>query len=351
MPELYHDLKIGSITLSGNVLFGPMAGVSDLPFRLLCHEMGASLTVSELISAKAIIYHNKGTEELLRVAAKERPTAIQLFGSDAACMSEALSMICDLPFDILDVNMGCPVPKVVKNGAGSALMKKPREIENIVRALNETMKSHPGAKRQKNPQTEPSVQSRNSAPAKRPVTVKMRTGMDAAHINVVECALAAEAGGAAAVCVHARTRDQYYAGEADWTRIHAVKEAVRVPVIGNGDIRCGADAARMMRETGCDGVMIARAARGNPWVFREVISYLKTGETPPPPTAGERLQTVLRHIDLMEAEKGPQRAVLEMRKHVAWYITGLPGAAAMRREVNTVTTTEGLREVCGVFFR
>ena len=332
MNANYHDLKIGSVTLSGNVIFGPMAGVSDLPFRLLCHEMGASLGVSELISAKAIIYHNKGTAELLRVTEQERPTAIQLFGPDADCMSEAFSMIADLPFDILDVNMGCPVPKVVKGGAGSALMTNPREIENIVHALNQTAQ-----------------QIRQTCREPIPVTVKMRTGMDEDHINVVECALAAEAGGAAAVCVHARTRDQYYAGTADWARIEAVKRAVRIPVIGNGDVRCGTDAVRMMQETGCDGVMIARAARGNPWVFKEVISYLKTGESQPAPTHQERLNMILRHIGMMEEEKGAEVAVLEMRKHIAWYTAGLPDSAAIRRRVNTVMSTDELREVCTAY--
>ncbi|MBR0164324.1 MAG: tRNA dihydrouridine synthase DusB [Lachnospiraceae bacterium] len=320
---MLEPLAIGSVTLAHRILFGPMAGISDLPYRLLCHEQGAALTCTELISAKAITYHNKNTHAMLAVHEEEHPVAVQIFGHEEEVMADAVRML-PLSFDILDINMGCPVPKVVSNGEGSALMKDPALIERIVRAC---------------------VQA---SPV--PVTVKMRAGFDPRHVNAKECALAAQAGGAAAVTVHARTRDQMYAGRADWSVIRGVKESVHIPVIGNGDVRDARDARRMREETGCDAVMIARAAQGNPWVFREILHELETGERLPRPDGEEILAMVLRHAGLLAEHKGETIAVREMRKHIAWYTTGLTGAAAMRERVNTLSDMEQLKAACEAFF-
>ncbi|MBR0091507.1 MAG: tRNA dihydrouridine synthase DusB [Lachnospiraceae bacterium] len=319
-------LTIGNFTLEHNILFGPMAGISDLPFRLLCHEAGAALTCTELISAKAITYKNRNTASLLELHPEEHPVAVQLFGHEAEVMAEGVRMLSVCP-DILDLNAGCPVPKVVSNGEGSALMKTPRLIEELVRAMRE-----------------------GAAGPDIPVTVKIRAGFDPQHINAVECALAAEAGGAAAVTVHARTRDQMYAGKADRTVIRAVKEAVRIPVIGNGDVRDAESAKRMMEETGCDGVMIARAAQGNPWIFREVVHELQTGEKLPRPSGAEIHAMILRHADLLVQYKGEYVAVREMRKHIAWYAAGFKGAARLRDRVNCIENMQELREICRSFF-
>ena len=301
-----------------------MAGISDLSFRLLCHEMGAALTCTELISAKAITYKNKNTAAMLRTHPEEHPVAVQLFGHEPEVFAQAVRMTeeAGFHFEILDINAGCPVPKVVSNGDGSVLMKQPRLLEEIVRACA-------GA---------------------HPVTVKIRSGFDPQHINAVECALAAEAGGAAAVTVHARTRDQMYAGRADWSVIRAVKEAVKIPVIGNGDVRNAKDAKRMTEETGCDGIMIARAAQGNPWVFREVLHELRTGEALSRPSAEEVYEMILRHAALLMQDKGEYVAVREMRKHIAWYTAGFKGAARMRDRVNLIEDMDALKSECAAFF-
>ena len=320
-----HPLEIGKVSLAHNILFGPMAGISDLSFRLLCHEMGAACVCTELISAKAVTFKNRNTAAMLETHPAERPVALQLFGHEPEIFTAALRMIeaGGYDFDILDINAGCPVPKVVSNGEGSALMKTPRLIEDIVRACAGT----------------------------HPVTVKLRSGFDPRHINAAECALAAEAGGAAAVTVHARTRDQMYAGKADWSVIRAVKDAVKIPVIGNGDVTDAQSAKRMTEETGCDGIMIARAAQGNPWVFTEVLHELQTGEALPRPSAEEILTMIVRHADLLTQYKGEYVAVREMRKHVAWYTAGFKGAARMRDRVNLIEDMNEMKALCAAFFR
>ena len=316
-------LQIGNVTLENNLVLGPMAGVTDLPFRLLCKEQGAGLLCMEMVSAKGIYYNNKNTEQLLTIDEREHPVSLQLFGSDPEIMSEMAKKIEERPFDILDINMGCPVPKVVNNGDGSALMKNPvlagKIIEKTARAI------------------------------KKPVTVKIRKGFDDAHINAVEMAKVAEASGAAAIAVHGRTREQYYSGRADWDIIRQVKEAVKIPVIGNGDILTPEDAIRMEEQTGCDGFMIARGAQGNPWIFAQILHYFKTGEHLPKPTAEEMVQMMLRHARMQLAFKGDYTGIREIRKHAAWYTAGYPNAARLRSAINEVESYEQLEELFGRF--
>lgn len=312
------QLTIGDVTLENNVILAPMAGVTDLPFRLLCKEQGAGLLCMEMISAKAIMYHNKNTEKLMEIAPQEL-VALQLFGSEPDVIAEVAAQIEERPFAILDINMGCPVPKIVNNGEGSALMKNPHLAAEIVRKTVQAVK--------------------------KPVTVKIRKGFDGQNVNAAELAKYLEDAGASAITVHGRTREQYYSGQADWEIIHKVKEAVAIPVIGNGDITDGASAKRMLEQTGCDGIMVGRAAQGNPWIFREITAFLQDGTEPARPTVEDVKEMIRRHAGLQLACKGEYIGIREMRKHVAWYIAGYPNSARLRKAVCSVEHLDELTEL------
>ena len=314
-------LKIGNVELENNLVLAPMAGGCGLPFRVLCKEQGAGLLCMEMVSAKGIFYRNKNTEILLSTSPKERPVSLQLFGADPDIISEMAKEIEGRPFDILDLNMGCPVPKVVNNGEGSALMKNPKLVYEIV---SKTVKA-----------------------TRKPVTVKIRKGFDEAHANAPELAKVIEAAGAAAVAVHGRTREQYYSGKADWDIIRQVKEAVSIPVIGNGDLLTGKDVLRMKEQTGCDGFMVGRGAQGNPWVFRQILHFLETGEELPNPEFAEVARMLLRHAREQVLFKGETVGIREMRKHAAWYTSGYHNSAKLRREINGVETYGQLEELLG----
>lgn len=309
-------LTIGNVTLENNLVLAPMAGVTDLPFRVLCKEQGAGLICMEMVSAKGIYYNNKNTESLLTTTEEERPVSLQLFGSDPQIMSEMAKKIEERPFDILDINMGCPVPKVVNNGEGSALMKNPKLVYEIVSQIVKAIQ--------------------------KPVTVKIRKGFDEEHVNAVEIAKIAEEAGASAVAVHGRTREQYYSGKADWDIIRRVKEAVSIPVIGNGDILTAKDALAMKQQTNCDGFMIGRGAQGNPWIFRQILHSLETGEELPKPAMEEVTEMLLRHARAQIAFKGEVVGIREMRKHAAWYTSGYKNSARLRGKINEVETYEDL---------
>lgn len=315
-------MKIGNVDIKGNVALGPMAGVTDLPFRLLCKEQGCDLMYTEMVSAKAILYNNKNTYEILRTTDSERPVAVQLFGSDPDIMTEIALRLEEQPFDIIDINMGCPVPKIVNNHEGSALMLEPKLVEKILTKM--------------------------AGALKKPLTIKIRKGFDDDRVNAVEIARIAQACGVSAIAVHGRTRAQYYAGCADWDIIRQVKEAVSIPVIGNGDIVDGITAKKMMDETGCDGIMIGRAARGNPFIFNQVKKYLEDGTVVEKPGMPQIRDMILRHCRMLIEEKGDYTGIREMRKHVAWYTAGYPHSAEIRRKVNMIESYEALEQLMNI---
>lgn len=308
-------MRIGTLETKNNVFMAPMAGVTDLAFRIILEEMGAGLATTEMVSAKGLFYKNRNNHIILQKEKDEFPLAVQLFGNDPMIMASQAQRIED-DFDVIDINMGCPVNKIVSNQEGSALMKNPERAYSIIHTMSTLLK--------------------------KPVTVKIRKGFDDEHVNAVEFAVMAEEAGASAITVHGRTRAQMYSGKADWEIIRKVKEAVSVPVIGNGDIFSPEDAARMIEETGCDGVAIARGAKGNPWLIRRTVHYLETGELLPEPDLAERRRVILKHAGLMVRYKGERMAMPEMRSHLAWYTAGIPGSAGLRNEMNTVNTMREL---------
>lgn len=312
-------MKIGNVSIENNLILAPMAGVTDLPFRLLCKEQGCGFLYTEMVSAKAILYKNKNTESLMEVTEGENPISLQLFGSEPEIMAEIAKQVEERPFDIIDVNMGCPVPKVVNNGEGSALMKNPRLVGEIISAMTKAVR--------------------------KPVTIKIRKGFNDDMVNAVEIAHIAQECGAAAVAVHGRTREQYYSGKADWDIIAQVKESISIPVIGNGDVNSAEDAIAMMEKTHCDGVMIGRGSQGNPWIFSRINHYMKTGELLPKPDKEQVKSMILRHAALQLKYKGEYIGIREMRKHFAWYTAGYPNSAALRNRINYIETFEELEKM------
>lgn len=312
-------MKIGNVEIENSLALGPMAGVTDLPFRLLCKEQGCGMLYTEMVSAKAILYKNKNTNILLNIDKAEHPIAVQLFGSDPDIMAEIGAKVAEGPCDFIDINMGCPVPKIVNNHEGSYLLTQPKLVEQILTKMVKAIK--------------------------KPVTIKVRKGFKDGEIQAPEIARIAESCGVSAIAVHGRTREQYYSGKADWEIIRQVKEAVSIPVIGNGDVTSPERADAMVKETGCDGVMIARGAQGNPWIFSEMIEHERTGKIPSRPTNEEIRKMMLRHAKLQLQYKGEYLGIREMRKHVAWYTKGLPGSAKLREEINRVESYAELEDL------
>ena len=311
-------MKIGNVEIENSLALGPMAGVTDLPFRLLCKEQGCGMLYTEMVGAKAILYKNKNTKELLNIDKNEHPVGVQLFGSDPDIMAQIAAQVEEGECDFIDINMGCPVPKIVNNGEGSALLKQPKLVEEILTKM---------------------VKAVN-----KPVTVKIRKGFENGTVYAVEIAKIAESCGVSAIAVHGRTREQYYSGKADWDVIKDVKKAVKIPVIGNGDIFSAEDAKAMKEYTGCDGLMVARGARGNPWIFREIKEYLENGNVIDKPTINDIREMIIRHAKMLVNYKGEYTGIREMRKHIAWYTAGLPHSAELRRMCNQIETMENLVE-------
>ena len=312
-------MKIGNVEIKNGLALGPMAGVTDLPFRLLCKEQGCGIVYSEMVSAKAILYKNKNTNILLNIDGKEHPAGIQLFGSDPDIMAEIGARVAEGPCDFIDINMGCPVPKIVNNHEGSYLLTQPKLVEEILTKMVKAIK--------------------------KPVTIKIRKGFKENESQAVEIAKIAESCGVAAIAVHGRTREQYYSGKADWDVIKAVKDTVQIPVIGNGDVFSAIDAKNMKDYTGCDGIMVGRGARGNPWIFKQINEYLKNDTIPPLPSCQEVKEMILKHAHMLVGYKGEYIGVREMRKHIAWYTGGLPHSAELRRMCNQIDSMDALEMV------
>jgi tRNA-dihydrouridine synthase B len=317
-------MYIGNVKLDNNVFLAPMAGVTDMPFRILCKEQGCGLVYTEMVSAKGIHYNDERSNKLAEVNEAEKPASVQIFGSEPVVMAEIAEKLNQSDADIIDINMGCPTPKITKNGEGSALVLNPNLAGKIISAVSKA--------------------------TNKPVTVKIRKGWDESNVNAVEIAKIAEDNGAKAIAIHGRTREQFYSGISDWDIISSVKEAVSIPVIGNGDVFSPEDAREMLIKTNCDAVMIGRGAQGNPWVFKRVLHYLDTGELLPLPSRDDKLKMIIRHMDMLIDQKGEQGGVREMRKHIAWYIKGMRNSTYVKQEVFRLASRDEIVQVLEHFF-